>query len=925
MKKTFLLALLLMILGQVQIHAQLRPVSIQQAYGLLQSIYGTSIDSMNVSVKECSEVINRPISRNDMSSYMYYVLTRPKPYWIFFVDEEPLKGWEHNCACYYIPQNLLAGNSPLSNHYYKVELNMPPAESGFTSYHVSSSNSLNGINIINVSESTFCNPNAAHTYAVILSGGAYPQANRSRYWNDCSFIYQTLTKKYKIPKSHIYSLISDGTSPGIDIDDWTTDTHMSSPLDFDGDSVADINYAATFSNVQQVMTELADSMTEEDQLFFYVIDHGGHTPNYEHSFIWLWDSDSLYDYQLKNMVDNITAKNINFVLGQCYSGGFVDDLQGANRTIATASAYNESSWACSNYQYDEFVYHWTCAMSGTDANLDSISADVNGDFRTSMLEAYNYAEAHDIRYETPQFSSSPNHLAQNIAFDGNFVDDYDLYISDFEGDVGLEMPDGKSLPIWNSPDIWIRNQTDGDVVFETEPLHVVDEDQDFYTYVRVHNRGTKDYLGGAFYVHLFWADASVGLDYNTWAGNNNGNNSGNTFTGGPCRTTGRHLTDTIAAGESRVIRIKWTLPEELLDNIIANGGYFHICHLVTITNNPNSIHSTTWQDMTDGTAYVKRFQKRWIAQENATFYNSPAAASQGLPLVVRNTFGEEREVNIEILPSDRSRAAMNKTEVAVKLPQALYKAWNTGGRKAQKAMAYVSAPEKVYLQACDSKIQDIRLDAHQADKMVCYFNVIADEDITEDTYYEFNIIQRDKLTGEIMDGENVRILMQPRHAIKPEVVTTVGNDGVVLEERNVSEAARYEWYDETGMKVAEGKKVTIKPNSKIKTYRLKVIAEKDGAVNYASASMEPKATFGIESIAPLPIGSQLTIRLTGSASANTKIRITSASDPTVSEVYTVKQGEREMTLFTSQFDKGVCLVTLLKDGKVVDSRKVMHE
>lgn len=922
MKKTIFLVLCFIIMGQVHVNGQSYPVSEQQVYGLLQDIYGTAIDSMDVFVKESSETVDLPSCPSDMAFYLYFVIKYGINHYVFYVDEEPMKGWEHSCACYHVPKNLPSSNVSLSDFYYKVEMTMPPAESGFVPYHISSSNSLISTNIINVSEGAY-NPNAAHTYAVILSGGAEPQSNHIRYWNDCSFIYQTLTKKYRIPKSHIYSLVADGTDPGEDSYDWHTGSYMSSPLDFDGDGAADINYAATLSNVQQVMGQLATTLTADDELFFYVIDHGGITSDLAHSYICLWNREVLYDNALKTMVDNITAKSINFVFGQCYSGGFVDDLAGPNRTIATACAYNEKSWTCSNMAYDEFVYHWTCAMSGTNVTGDSISADANSDFRTSMLEAYNYAETNDTKGETPQFSSTPGHLAQNIAFDGNFVDDYDLYIKDYDGDVGLEFPNNKALPIWESPDIWIRNQPDGNVVTESEPLHVVNKYQLFYTYVRVHNRGTKDYPGGTMFLHLFWADAAVGLDVSTWTGQNYAGGGSDTFTGGMCSTSGVPISP-IAAGCDTVIEVGWQLPPVLLQNIINAGGTFHICHLAVINNKPAFNIPMDVQDMTDGSAYVKRFQKRWIAQENATFYSSPAAASQGLPLVVRNTFDEEREVSIEILPSEKSRAAMKKTEVSVKLPPTLCKAWNTGGRKAQKAMTYTSMPEKIYLQASDSKIQDLKLAAHQADKMVCYFDVVADEDITEDTYYEFDIVQRDKLTGEIMDGEHVKILLQPRQAIQPKIATSTEQGEVVLEEQNVSEASRYEWYDESGTKVAEGKKVAIKPNAKNQNYRVKVVAEKDGAVNYASASVKP-ATVGIERIAPLPFGSQLTVRLTEAALANMKIRVTSATDPTVAEEYSIKQGEREMTLYTSQFEKGVCLVTLLQDGQVVDTRKVMHE
>lgn len=37
------------------------------------------------------------------------------------------------------------------------------------------------------------------------------------YWNNCSFIYQTLRKKYGIPADNITLLMSDGDDEGIDM------------------------------------------------------------------------------------------------------------------------------------------------------------------------------------------------------------------------------------------------------------------------------------------------------------------------------------------------------------------------------------------------------------------------------------------------------------------------------------------------------------------------------------------------------------------------------------------------------------------------------------------------------------------------------------------------------------------------------------
>lgn len=68
-----------------------------------------------------------------------------------------------------------------------------------------------------------------------------------RYWNDCSEIYKTLINVYQYPKSHIFVLMSDGTSSGLDRNLGLTEfgPFDSSPTDLDGDNIADITHYAT--------------------------------------------------------------------------------------------------------------------------------------------------------------------------------------------------------------------------------------------------------------------------------------------------------------------------------------------------------------------------------------------------------------------------------------------------------------------------------------------------------------------------------------------------------------------------------------------------------------------------------------------------------------------------------------------------------
>ncbi len=58
-------------------------------------------------------------------------------------------------------------------------------------------------------------PDCSHNYALLLSGGFNATQNHIRYWNDISFMYQTLNKTYGYQRGKIFVLMSDGISSGI--------------------------------------------------------------------------------------------------------------------------------------------------------------------------------------------------------------------------------------------------------------------------------------------------------------------------------------------------------------------------------------------------------------------------------------------------------------------------------------------------------------------------------------------------------------------------------------------------------------------------------------------------------------------------------------------------------------------------------------
>lgn len=258
---------------------------------------------------------------------------------------------------------------------------------------------------------------SGHLHVVIINGGMNKLMNHERYWNDCAFLYRTLRQDYHIPKRHFTLLISDGGHPGKDMLKEGGTGFASSPDDLDGDDERDVWHEATMANVTHQLDSLSICLTHEDHLFVFLMDHGGTNDNGQ-SYAYLWGGNKLNDTELASLLNRFRVQTMCVVMGQCYSGGFIDNLEHDGRVIATACQGSELSWSCLDKPYDEFAYHWISAVAGHDEMGNRIDADANEDGLVSMEEAFSYAQMHDSRDETPQYRSVPETLGGQWTFAG---------------------------------------------------------------------------------------------------------------------------------------------------------------------------------------------------------------------------------------------------------------------------------------------------------------------------------------------------------------------------------------------------------------------------------------------------------------------------------------------------------------------------
>jgi PKD repeat protein len=351
-------------------------------------------------------------------------------YWILMADDAPLANWAHPCRYLFVAADL----SAVAVRHAQTPLSVQALDPTSTDTMTMGTPLLDFDIIIPFSPEPETAPakksdapaltntirhdgSVSNCYAVIISGGANLRNNHIRYWGDSSFIYSTLTLKYEYPKENIITLISDGLDPEADRSDDTN-----SPFDLDGDGLPDINYPATFDAISNVFATLEATLTEDDQLFVFLTDHGSAT---EGGGKWdvelnLWNEEVLRDVELRAMTENIAAP-IFFVMEQCHSGGFLDDLNQSNRLVATAAQPDESSWAGITVpHFNQWAYYWTAAMrgfypaSGEEPWVDGdpCFADLNGDGWVSFEEASEFAFMNKYPMDNPMYQDQPAGLGK---------------------------------------------------------------------------------------------------------------------------------------------------------------------------------------------------------------------------------------------------------------------------------------------------------------------------------------------------------------------------------------------------------------------------------------------------------------------------------------------------------------------------------
>lgn len=240
------------------------------------------------------------------------------------------------------------------------------------------------------------------------------------FWNDCVLFYQDWLWA-GIPEENIWVLWGDGSQWGME----QTGYQERYRIPF-------VDMDASRQSLDSICAYLTGVLTENDILLVYTFDHGNRNS------LGLYGS-MITAEEFAEVFAPISYRCRVFLMQQCNSGSFIDELQNEKTILATSTDSTHSAHRADDieapgdstvegieneiyqeqkYCHGEWNFHLLTASSGgwkpsgdsTKRFLDLI--DTNKDWNISLIEAHNWILTRDTHYadnrEFPQLSDLGN-------------------------------------------------------------------------------------------------------------------------------------------------------------------------------------------------------------------------------------------------------------------------------------------------------------------------------------------------------------------------------------------------------------------------------------------------------------------------------------------------------------------------------------
>ncbi len=484
---------------------------------------------------------------------------------------------------------------------------------------------------------------------------------------------------------------------------------------------------------------------------------------------------------------------------------------------------------------------------------------------------------------------------------------YDLYSANSLLDKGIE-PDNQTGVIWESPDIWVRNQDDGLINQVHQDLEYVDDNTYVYVYVRIKNLSCNPSSGNDV-LRLYWAKGGIGEQTwpDVWTGLNNASNA--LDIGGH---VGMQLIPVLSQDEEAILKFTWQPrnPEEY-----ENAGFINNPWMFCFLSRIDSVEDTmTYQETTNAAENTRN-------NNNITYKNTKTLNISEDSILGSISAGNYNEASITSdinFFTDQGNLIWQEAEIRVRLSEELWDAWQNSGAQSTNTRIWNASQREILIGGNNSSLDNIGFAANEWGILTPRVNFLIR--YVTGTTYTLHISQTESSTDQVLGGYTYHI---NRNSSRQEFTAeaNLGNNqnATTLEADDINEFAVYNWYDEEGNFISSGKTLTI-TNTLLKEYTLEVIADSDGHKDYESYTVKEERS--ITSMSPNPTQNDLTIYYNIGSSNTAFVTLTNINSG-VSDNYLLDLSKTYETINLSSKPLGQYIVNLVTDNVIVDTKQLI--
>lgn len=516
---------------------------------------------------------------------------------------------------------------------------------------------------------------------------------------------------------------------------------------------------------------------------------------------------------------------------------------------------------------------------------------------------------------------------------------YDLYMKDndyvmqSERDRGEE-PTIDDGPMWVSKDIWVRQTNDGLTNHTHQNPEYSTQDPN-YVYVQIRNRGCVANTAGET-LEVYWAKAATALEWpDYWDGTVGIPSAPGTDLSG---LVGTVSLPSIEPGDSYIAELPWVVPDP--DDYVGLGSdpvfwadqphHFCLAAKFESQDDPLVVNTTSMYDFTQGNNNVV-WKNISIVDLDPNNIAPPGGGwddikiKPGGNILVGDATGDGGTYDLEFTIPDhiQGNAITEEAEIRVKLDEPLWNIWEANGFQGENVGKLRRENHEIIIIAEKAVIKNLPFAAHERYLVNVRFNFLTEE-LTGQEFFEYDVNQKESATGKLVGGERYELHVPVRELF----FADAGPDKEILRGEftdinayEVAEEASYKWYSPEGKLLFEGKDISVSPEITTQ-YRLEVMAERDGAVDYDEVTVSVKPYY-ISTIAPNPVQDNMQVNYMAEGASSAYLMITQPYGNTYNQILDTQATTQNIN--TSQWSTGYYVVVLVCDGEAMDSKNIIVE